>query len=66
MTTKKITYSFEIISYKENEPKETKIIKYETDLMICQNLSENLWKPRVIIEGKINKVTTHDALTYEN
>ena len=62
---RKIPYSFEIISYKENKPEETNIIKYQTDLFICQNFSiENLWKPRVIIEGKINKVTTHDAITY--
>jgi len=57
-------YSFEIISYKDNEPEETNPIKYETDLIICQNLSENEWKPRIIIEGKLNSVTTHDAITY--
>jgi hypothetical protein len=61
---RKIPYSFEIISYKDNEPEETNIIKYETDLIICQNLSENEWKPRIIIEGKLNSVTTHDAITY--
>jgi len=61
---KKVPYSFEIISYKDNEPEETNLIKYETDLIICQNLSENEWKPRIIIEGKLNSVTTHDAITY--
>lgn len=61
---KKIPYSYEIISYKEDKPEETNIIKYETDLFICENISENKWKPRIIIEGKINKVTTHDAITY--
>jgi hypothetical protein len=61
---RKIPYSFEIISYKDNEPEETNPIKYETDLIICQNLSENEWKPRIIIEGKLNSVTTHDAITY--
>ena len=61
---RKISYSFEIISYKDNEPEETNLIKYETDLIICQNLSENEWKPLIIIEGKLNSVTTHDAITY--
>jgi hypothetical protein len=61
---KKVPYSFEIISYKDNKPEETNLIKYETDLIICQNLSENEWKPRIIIEGKLNSVTTHDAITY--
>ena len=35
---RKIPYSFEIISYKENEPEKTNIIKYETNLFICQNI----------------------------
>jgi hypothetical protein len=64
MMARKIPYSFEIISYKDNKPEETNLIKYETDLIICQNLSENKWKPRIIIEGKLNSVTTHDAITY--
>jgi hypothetical protein len=54
----KFPYSFEIISYKENELEETNLIKYETDLFICQNLSENLWKPRIIIEEKLKSLTT--------
>ena len=61
---KKIPYSFEIISYKEGQPEDTNIIKYETDLLICQNLIEDKWKPRIIIEGKLNSITTHDAITY--
>jgi len=59
---KKISYSFEIIRYKDNKPEKTNLIKYETDLIVCQNLSENEWKPRIIIEGKLNSVTTHDAI----
>lgn len=61
---KKIAYSFEIISYKEDKPEETNIIKYETDLFICENISGNKWKPSIIIEGKTDKVITHDAITY--
>jgi hypothetical protein len=25
---------------------------------------EEYWKPRIIIEGKLSKITTHDAITY--
>jgi hypothetical protein len=62
--SRKVPYSFEIISYQGNEPEETNIIKYETNLLICQNLSENFWKPRIVIEAKLSSVTTHDAITY--
>lgn len=61
---RQVPYSYEIISYQENEPEETNIIKYETDLFICQYFPEDKWKPRIIIEGKLNSVTTHDAITY--
>jgi hypothetical protein len=27
-------------------------------------LRENEWKPQIIIEGKLNSVTTHDTITY--
>ena len=62
--SKRMPYSSEIISYKDDEPEKTNLIKYETDLIVCQNLLENEWKPRIIIEGKLNLVTTHAAITY--
>jgi len=37
---------------------------YETDILIYEQLKEKIWKPRIIIEAKINSVTTHDAITY--
>lgn len=39
-------------------------MKYETDLLVLQKIEKERWKPRIIIEGKINSVTTHDAITY--
>ncbi len=62
--SRRLPYSSEIISYKDDEPEKTNLIKYETDLIVCQNLLENEWKPRIIIEGKLNSVTTHDSITY--
>ena len=49
--SKRMPYSSEIISYKGDEPEKTNLIKYETDLIVCQNFLENEWKPRIIIEG---------------
>jgi len=63
-TGKRVPYSFEILNYKDDEPGDRKYIKYETDLLIYQKIDNEKWKPRIIIEGKINSVTTHDAITY--
>ena len=63
-TGKRLPYSFEILNYKDDEPGDRKYIKYETDLLVYQRIDNVKWKPRIIIEGKINSVTTHDAITY--
>ena len=46
---RKIPYSFKIISYQGNEPEETNIIKHETDLFICENISENKWESHTVV-----------------
>ena len=63
-TGKRVPYSFEILNYKNDEPGDRKYIKYETDLLVYQKIDNEKWKPRIIIEDKINSVTTHDAITY--
>jgi len=63
-TGKRVPYSFEILNYKDDEPGDRKYIKYETDLLVYQRIDNEKWKPRIIIEGKINSVTTHIAITY--
>jgi len=63
-TSKKIPYSFEILNYLNDKPEGKNIIKYETDLLVFQKIDNEKWKPRIIIGGKINSVTTHDAITY--
>ena len=61
---KRIPYSFEVLSYLNDSPGGKNIISYETDLLVFQKIDNEKWKPRIIIEGKINSVTTHDAITY--
>ena len=63
-TGKRVPYSFEVLSYLNDKPDDKNIIKYETDLLVYQRIDNEKWKPRIIIEGKINSVTTHDAITY--
>jgi len=63
--SKKLPYSNEILEYSEkDQPVIENLIKYETDILIYEKLSKNNWKPRVIIEAKINSVSTHDSITY--
>ena len=66
-------YAHEILTYKiENDSKSQKNklkakkeedVLFETDLVIYEKEGEII-KPRVVIEAKINSVTTHDAITY--
>ena len=63
-TLVKMPYSNEIISYNvEFQDAELRTNGFETDLLIFEKKDEHI-KPRVIIESKINSVTTHDAITY--
>jgi len=59
-----LPYASEITLYKNISPLKRKEISYETDLLVIENIDEETWKPRVVIETKFAKVTTHDAITY--
>ena len=59
-----LSYANEVLEYQGAEPTEAKSIAYETDLLVVERSSPNKWKPRVVIECKIDSVTTHDAITY--
>ena len=60
----KIPYSQEIEHYTaEWEPVPMEPTKFETDLVIYEEKASQI-KPRVIIEAKLGKVSTHDAITY--
>jgi hypothetical protein len=60
----KLPYASEILTYNENKPEKQNFIGYETDILILEKIDMTRWKPRIIIETKINTVTTHDAITY--
>ena len=62
--SRKLPYSSEILDYIEDKPNKQNFIKYETDFLVYEVMEDNKWKPRIIIEAKINSVTTHDAITY--
>ena len=61
---KKLLYAHEILSYVNQEPEEVNQRSYTTDLLIYEQLMNQTWKPRLIIEVKINSVSTHGAIEY--
>lgn len=62
----KLAYSCVIHQYDKDGRNDPISAKYETDLLICDTLSDGGWIPRVVVECKIGGVSTHDALTYSS
>ena len=61
----RLSYANEILTYgNDNEPDKQKSFGYETDILIYEQLNKTTWKPRVVVETKLDSVTTHDAITY--
>jgi len=60
----KLPYGSEVLAYTGSEPNKHNTISYETDLLILEQLEADIWKPRVVVEIKLGKITTHDAITY--
>ena len=63
-TLRKLPYASEIIEYDNNFiALKQDNVKFETDLLIYEK-KENIIKPRIIIEAKLSRISTHDAITY--
>lgn len=68
-TLRDLPYSQEILYYKKADDgkvwtaERMESIPFETDLIVYEEV-EALIKPRVVVEAKIQSVTTHDAITY--
>lgn len=60
----RIPYSISINSYTDNNV-DVDIMKYEVDLLIKEKRG-NYSIPKLIIESKYGKITTHDTITYSN
>lgn len=63
-TLKKVPYAQEILSYNlDFKERNEHVMSFETDLLIYEKDKEII-KPRIIVEAKIDNVSTHDAITY--
>ena len=61
-TGMRLAYGYEITAYAEAP--DARLKEYQTDLAIVEVLKDGSWLPRVIVEAKIDTITTHDAITY--
>lgn len=63
----RLPYANEIRAYKNTEIYNSDFMAYETDLLITENIEDETWIPRVIVEAKFGgSITTHDAITYSH
>ena len=64
-TQSKVPYAQEIISYDTDfQIDKLESMEFQTDLLVYEK--KEVIKPRIIIESKVESVTTHDAITYSN
>ena len=61
---KRLAYACEVHKYSADDTPDVQTSKYETDILIADHFPDGSWIPRVVIECKLEDVTTHDALTY--
>jgi hypothetical protein len=59
----KLPYGYEIRSYGERP--EAEAIPFATDFIVIED-TDGSWKPRVVVEAKVDSITTHDAITYSH
>lgn len=59
---KRLLYAYEVIDYRGDDPVSS-VMDYQTDILVLETKG-NQWKPRVIVETKLENISTHDAITY--
>jgi len=63
-TKYRLTYGHEIAAYDPDGTPHSRPVTYETDLAILERGKDETLRPRVVVEAKIDSITTHDAITY--
>lgn len=61
---RKLLYTNEVEGYSIEGQSRGRSSSYETDLLIADVVADGAWTPRVVVECKLGRVTTHDALSY--
>ncbi|MGB3717729.1 MAG: hypothetical protein WA996_25180 [Candidatus Promineifilaceae bacterium] len=60
----RLPYAEEITRYHGDDALDHHTMSYQTDILITESIEGSGWIPRLIIEAKVESVTTHDAITY--
>ena len=60
----KLPYADEVRTYKGVDPQTRHMQAFQTDMLVREVDKNGVWKPRVVIEAKMSRITTHDAITY--
>lgn len=60
---KRLIYANEITEYGPTGAHYNEMA-YQTDILVYEGNSDGTWKPRVVVETKVDSVSTHDAITY--
>lgn len=61
---KRLAYACEVHEYSADDTPDVRTSKYETDILIADHHPDGSWIPRVVVECKLKRIGTHDALTY--
>lgn len=60
----KLLYAYEVLTYRDQKPDKHNMSRYETDILLADTLKADCWIPRVVIECKLSRISTHGAITY--
>lgn len=60
---RKLFYTNEVEAYSTDGHGRSRSSSYETDLLVA-DVEDDCWIPRLVVECKLGRVTTHDALSY--
>jgi hypothetical protein len=61
---KRLPYAYEILSYDRSGVPHPEPMEYETDILISESFTREIVKPIIVIEAKVEGITTHNAITY--
>lgn len=72
LSKQELPYRNEVFGYRSggvpnsglSPSKASAFVSYQTDLLVVENQSAKTWIPRVVIECKLSRINTHDAIIY--
>ena len=60
----RLPYTAEVHAYPKSGSPQVRTSRYQTDLVVFDILGDGTRIPRVVVEGKLGSVSSHDGITY--